>query len=391
MSKQHVLDIIQTAQGRAAAIHSTAPGFAFNEHLSVEGYQARIDAARDEVFQYIALQSQLNAQRGRMMAAGRLLAGWSNRMLCAFHSSFGKDSPQYQAVAATKSSPPRRRSRKRRGAAIAMGRPATGPMPAAATARGPVEDAALVSHAEIGDPGRADVGREDTAGTEPPRNVVNEMESARRIEVLAPRERQASVASPANEADRREEIDGAVKMAEKDVEAPQPKALAIDATDTRRAVAEALAGPIPLDRSCLLDLLPQLLRPSLVTGLAPARASLTPRLAEASASQSLPSQLNRPGLAVPRSIHEVALEDGTDPEANLNRVHPPGADDAEDEGEQDGKEGGDGPGTAKASVFHGRVGAPWRGCVWDGVRRLETTRRATGAMLRTTPKGILKE
>jgi hypothetical protein len=47
----------------------------------------------------------------------------------------------------------------------------------------------------------------------------------------------------------------------------------------------------------LLDLLPQLLRRSLVTGLAPARASLTPRLAEASASQSLPSQLNRPGYA----------------------------------------------------------------------------------------------
>jgi hypothetical protein len=57
-----------------------------------------------------------------------------------------------------------------------------------------------------------------------------------------------------------------------------------------------LAGTIQLDRSCLLDLLPQILRPSLVTGLVPARASLTPRLAQASASQSLPSQLNRPGL-----------------------------------------------------------------------------------------------
>jgi len=51
-----------------------------------------------------------------------------------------------------------------------------------------------------------------------------------------------------------------------------------------------------LDRSCLLDLLAQILRRSLVTGLVPARASLTPRLAQASASQSLPSQLNRPGL-----------------------------------------------------------------------------------------------
>ena len=335
MSKQHVLDIIQTAQGRAAAIHSTAPGFAFNEHLSVEGYQARIDAARDEVFQYIALQSQLNAQRGRMMAAGRVLAGWSNRMLCAFHSSFGKDSPEYQAVAATKSSHPRRRSRKRRGAAIATGRPATGPMPGPSTARGPLQDADPAAHAGLIGPGRADLGREDNAGTEPPGDVANETEGAPPIEALAPRERQRGVANPADEAERREEIDGAGKIVEKDVEAPQPKALAIDAADTRRAVAEP--------------------------------------------------------LAVPRSIHEVALEDGTDAEADLNRVHPPGADDAEDEGEQDGEEGGDGPGTAKAPVFHGRVGAPWRGCVWDSVRRLETRRRATGAMLRTTPKAILKE
>jgi len=45
----------------------------------------------------------------------------------------------------------------------------------------------------------------------------------------------------------------------------------------------------------LLDLLPQIVRRSLVTGLELARASLTPRLAAASASQSLPSQLNRSG------------------------------------------------------------------------------------------------
>ena len=57
--------------------------------------------------------------------------------------------------------------------------------------------------------------------------------------------------------------------------------------------ARALAGTIPLDRSCLLDLLSQEPRPSLVTGLELARASLTPRIAEASAAQSLPSQLNR--------------------------------------------------------------------------------------------------
>ena len=58
-----------------------------------------------------------------------------------------------------------------------------------------------------------------------------------------------------------------------------------------------LAGTMQLDRSCLLDLLAQILRRSLVTGLELARASLTPRLAQASASQSLPSQLNRSGLA----------------------------------------------------------------------------------------------
>ena len=40
----------------------------------------------------------------------------------------------------------------------------------------------------------------------------------------------------------------------------------------------ALAGTIPLDGSCLLDLLPRLFRASLVTGLVPARASLTARI-----------------------------------------------------------------------------------------------------------------
>jgi hypothetical protein len=50
----------------------------------------------------------------------------------------------------------------------------------------------------------------------------------------------------------------------------------------------------------LLDLLAQILRRSLVTGLELARASLTPRLAQASAWQSLPSQLNL----------ETAVEEG---------------------------------------------------------------------------------
>jgi hypothetical protein len=56
-----------------------------------------------------------------------------------------------------------------------------------------------------------------------------------------------------------------------------------------------LAGTIQLDRSCWLDLLPQILRPLLVTGLVLARASLTPRLAKEAAAQSLPSHLNGSG------------------------------------------------------------------------------------------------
>ncbi len=63
-----------------------------------------------------------------------------------------------------------------------------------------------------------------------------------------------------------------------------------------------LAVTIQLGRSCLLDLLAQILRRSVVTGLALARASLTPRLAQASASQSLPSQLNRYGLGMSSRI-----------------------------------------------------------------------------------------
>ncbi len=48
-----------------------------------------------------------------------------------------------------------------------------------------------------------------------------------------------------------------------------------------------LAGTIPLDRSCLLDLLPRLFRASLVTGLVPARASLTARIPRV-AAQGVP-------------------------------------------------------------------------------------------------------
>jgi len=62
------------------------------------------------------------------------------------------------------------------------------------------------------------------------------------------------------------------------------------------AAGLGLAVTMQLGRSCLLDLLAQIHRRSLVTGPVPARASPTPRLAQASASQSLPSQLNRPGV-----------------------------------------------------------------------------------------------
>ena len=58
--------------------------------------------------------------------------------------------------------------------------------------------------------------------------------------------------------------------------------------------AGRLAGTIQLGRSCWLDLLAQILRRSLVTGLVPARASLTPRIAQASASPSRPSPRDRP-------------------------------------------------------------------------------------------------
>jgi len=57
--------------------------------------------------------------------------------------------------------------------------------------------------------------------------------------------------------------------------------------------APTQAGTIQLDRSCLLDLLAQILLRLLVTVLVLARASLTPRLAKESAAQSLLSQLNR--------------------------------------------------------------------------------------------------
>ena len=66
----------------------------------------------------------------------------------------------------------------------------------------------------------------------------------------------------------------------------------LEAPGRERGVPEPT---IRLDRSCLLDLLAQIPRRSLVTGLVPARASLAPRLAEASASPSLPSHVNRPG------------------------------------------------------------------------------------------------
>ena len=76
---------------------------------------------------------------------------------------------------------------------------------------------------------------------------------------------------------------------------------------------EYFAGTIQLDRSCLLDLLSQELRPSLVTGLELARAWLTLRRAEASAAQSLPSQLHRSGFGMngPRTTDDTDHADSS--------------------------------------------------------------------------------
>ena len=55
------------------------------------------------------------------------------------------------------------------------------------------------------------------------------------------------------------------------------------------------AGTMQSDRSCLLDLFTQELRRSSLTDPRGICARLTPRLAQKSASQSLPSQLHRSG------------------------------------------------------------------------------------------------
>ena len=55
----------------------------------------------------------------------------------------------------------------------------------------------------------------------------------------------------------------------------------------------ASAGTSHLDRSCWFDLPPQIPRPSLVMGVVMVRASLTPRIAGATAARSHLSQLHR--------------------------------------------------------------------------------------------------
>ena len=364
MSKQHVLDIIHTAQGRAAAIDATAPGFAFNKALSVEGYHASIDEAREEVFQYIALQSQLNAQRGRMLAAGRALAERSSRMLCAVHSTFGKDSHQYQAAAAVKSSAPRRKSRKRRGAAVAAvaaGRRASESMPDHSTAQRPVEEIHAIAHEDPVSEDLADVGGAGDVGAEPRRDLGDEMDVVRRLDVLEPHEVPEGDVSPAHQPERGAEIEGSEKVAGEDVEGTKPQAVAIDAADARRAMADA--------------------------------------------------------LAVPRSLHEDAVEDGNHAKADMNQGRPDAAQGVEDEAKQPGEEGldahgdgdvhpmgggadnGCGPGQGKraapeganAPVGHGRGGATRPGCKGEWLRRLDPRRRADRAVPWTIPKAILKE
>ncbi len=69
-----------------------------------------------------------------------------------------------------------------------------------------------------------------------------------------------------------------------------------DASD--RGSAAAFAVMVQWDRLCWLDLHPQELCRSLITGLVRARASITPGLAEASAAPPRPSQLHRFGQAL---------------------------------------------------------------------------------------------
>ena len=326
MSKQHVLDIIQTAQGRAAAIDATAPGFAFNKTLSMEGYHASIDAARDEVFQYIALQSRLNAQRGRMLAAGRVLAELSSRMLCAVHSTFGKDSHPYQAAAAVKSSAPRRRPRKRRSAAVAAGRRPDGPLPGQSTARGPVEDVHPVAQAGLVSKDLVDVGAEGDAGTQPRRDLGAERDAVRQIEVLGPpepREGDADLASVHLGTEERGEGADALVGADKKGRGPADEAehgVEIDGADAGRALADA--------------------------------------------------------FAVPRPFHGDAFGDGTDEEADRNPGRPDVVGGAEDPGDHEGEAGGGARGDGDAHPID--AGAPWRGCGWEGVRWLATRKRAAG-------------
>lgn len=308
MSKQRILDVIQTAQRRAVAIQSTVPGFDFNEALSMEGYRARIDAARDAVFQYIALQSRLNAQRSAMLAARRALAEWSHRMLCAIHSTYGMDSQEYQVIAAATSPAPRRRARKRRSAAVATGRRADVPTPGRSTAQGPVEDVQAVAHEDPMSEGLFDVGGDGGASTAPNVDVGDETEAVRRIEVLAPHEIQEGDARPADEAEREAEIDGSEKVTGENVEGSKPDAVAIDAADARRAMADA--------------------------------------------------------LAVLRALHEDAVEDGNHAKADTNHWRPDAAEGTEDEAKQPGEQGRDAHGDGDVHSFGG--GAPWRACGWEG-------------------------
>ncbi len=327
----------------------------------MEGYHASIDAARDEVFQYIALQSRLNAQRGRMLAAGRALAEWSSRMLCAVHSTFGKDSHPYQAAAAVKSSAPRRRPRKRRGAAVAAGRRAAESMPGRSTAQRPVEEIHAVAHEDPVSEDLVDVGGAGDVGAEPQRDLGDETDAARRIEVLAPREVPEGDVSPAHQAERGAEIEGSEKVAGEDVEGTKPQAVAIDAADARHAMADA--------------------------------------------------------LAVPRSLHEDAVEDGNHAKADRNQGRPDAAQGVEDEAKQPGEEGRDAHGDgdvhpigggadngcglgqgkraasegANSPVGHGRGGAPRRGCGVEWERRLHPMRKAARAVPWTISKAILKE
>jgi hypothetical protein len=250
-----------------------------------------------------------------MLAAGRVLAELSSRMLCAVHSTFGKDSHQYQAAAAVKSSSPRRKPRKRRGAAVATGRRPDGPLPGQSTAGRPLEDVHPVAQAGLVSKDLVDVGTAGDAGTQPRRDLGVERDAVRQIEVLGPpelREGDAGLAGVHGGTEARGKGADAWVGADNEGRGPTYEAehgVEIDGADAGRALADAFG-------------------------------------------------------------------DGTDEEADRNPGRPDVVGGAEDPGDHEGEAGGGAHGDGDAHPID--AGAPWRGCGWEGVRWLATRKRGAG-------------